>query len=99
MGPDIDDRLEGSYLAWPEEVDVNIGISGDRVYAVLAEVFTHILRGGLGQQPINTLPAITHNNINRHHKHLPSLDNISILSEGYDKSSSLTSFLQSYNSP
>lgn len=48
MGLDIDDRLEGFYLVWSEEVDVNIGIFGDRVYVVLVEVFIYIFRGGLG---------------------------------------------------
>jgi len=65
MGPGVDNWLEGSYLAKAEEVDVNIGISGDRVDAVLAEVFTHILRGGLRQQPINAFPARTYNNLVR----------------------------------
>lgn len=63
--PDGGHWLEGSYLAWPEEVDINIGIPGDRIYAVLAEVFTHILRGGLRQQPINAFPAITHRSLLR----------------------------------
>lgn len=57
--PNIDYRLEDTYLDWSEKVDVNIGISGDWVYAVLVEVFTHILRGCLRQQPINAFPAIT----------------------------------------
>lgn len=45
-----------SYLLWPQEVDVDIGIPGGGINAVMAEVFTHILRGGLRQQPINTFP-------------------------------------------
>lgn len=53
----------GSYLAWPEEVDVDIGIPGHRVDAILAEVFAHVLRGGLRQQPINAFPATTYNRV------------------------------------
>lgn len=44
------------YLLWPQEVDVDIGISGSRINAVMAEVFTHVLWGGLRQQPINAFP-------------------------------------------
>lgn len=63
-----------SHLAWPEEVDVDIGIPSDWVDTVLAEVLTHILRGGLRQQPINTFPAITQQytlSRDQHHEHLP----------------------------
>lgn len=65
MGLDVDNWLEGSYLARAEEVDINVGVSGDRVNAVLAEVFTHILRGGLRQQPINAFSARTYNKLLR----------------------------------
>lgn len=54
------DRLaRDSHLAWPEKVDIHIGVSGDGVNAVLAEVLAHVLRGGLRQQPINAFPATT----------------------------------------
>lgn len=52
-----------AHLAWPEEVDVDIGIPSDRVDAILAEVFAHVLRGGLRQQPINAFPAMTYNSV------------------------------------
>lgn len=45
-----------AYLLRPQEVDVDIGISGGRINAVMAEVFTHVLRGGLRKQPINAFP-------------------------------------------
>lgn len=45
-----------TYLLWPQEVDVDIGVSGGRINAVMAEVFTHVLWGGLRQQPINAFP-------------------------------------------
>lgn len=38
-----------SYLLWPQEVDIDIGIPGGWINAIMAEVFTHILRGGLRQ--------------------------------------------------
>lgn len=45
-----------SYLLRSQEVDVDVGIPSGRVDAVMAEVFTHILRGGLRQQPVNAFP-------------------------------------------
>lgn len=63
MGLGTQNLQGGSYLAWPEEVDVNIGIPSDRVDAVLAEVLAHVLRGGLRQQPINAFPATTYNSV------------------------------------
>lgn len=63
MGGGIHKWQEGSYLARPEEVDINIGIPSDRVDAILAEVFAHVLRGGLRQQPINAFPAMTYNSV------------------------------------
>lgn len=59
MSRGVQNLQADSYLAWPEEVDVNVGIPSDRVDAILAEVFAHVLRGGLRQQPINAFPAMT----------------------------------------
>jgi hypothetical protein len=63
VGLGVQNSQDGSYLAWPEEVDVDIGIPSDRVDAILAEVFAHVLRGGLRQQPINAFPAMTYNRV------------------------------------
>lgn len=56
----------GIYLLWPQEVDVDVGISGGRINAVMAEVFTHVLWGGLRQEPINAFPW--ENNANKKKK-------------------------------
>lgn len=59
MGPYVG-TPGSSYLAWPKEVDVNIGVPSQRIDAVFAEVFAHILRSGLRQQSVDALPATTH---------------------------------------
>lgn len=41
---------------WADVVDVQVGVAGDGVNAVLVKVFTDVLRGGLRQQPVNALP-------------------------------------------
>lgn len=44
-------------LVRPYVVDVQVGVAGGGVDAVLLKVFTDVVWGGLRQQPINTLPV------------------------------------------
>lgn len=41
---------------WPHAVDIQVGVAGGGVDAVLLKVFTDVVWGGLRQQPVNTLP-------------------------------------------
>lgn len=47
----------GTNLVRPYVVEVQVGVAGGRVDAVLLKVFTDVVRGGLRQQPVNTLPG------------------------------------------
>lgn len=47
----------GTNLVGPYVAAVKVGVAGGRVDAVLLKVLTDVLRGGLGQQPVNALPG------------------------------------------
>ena len=46
------------YLVWPEEVEADVGVARGGIHAVTTEVLTDVLRCGLGQETVNTLPVV-----------------------------------------
>jgi len=46
------------YLVGSEEVEADVGVARGGVHAVAAEVLADVLRRGLGQQAVNTLPVL-----------------------------------------
>lgn len=51
------EQAGGTNLVGPHVAAVKVGVAGGRVDAVLLKVLTDVLRGGLGQQPVNALPG------------------------------------------
>ena len=47
-----------SYLVWPEEVEADVGVARGGIHTVMTEVLTDVLRCGLRQQAVNTLPVV-----------------------------------------
>lgn len=52
------ETVSGTNLVRPYVADVQVGVAGGWVDAVLLKVLTDVVWGGLRQQPVNTLPEI-----------------------------------------